>query len=98
MSSIFVNPNSPIYEMAGVVSQETFDQELGRILAIHRRDLGISQDFLSSSLRRDQTFVSKVETGKRSITLQEFIRWCKALNLDDGVIMESLSKLESHVE
>lgn len=78
--------------------QETFDQELGRILANHRRDLGISQDFLSSSLRRDQTFVSKVETGKRSITVLEFIRWCRALNLDDGVIMQSLSKLESHVE
>jgi len=80
------------------VSQETFDEELGRTLAAHRRDLGISQDYLSSSLRRDQTFVSKVETGKRSITMFEYIRWCKALNLDQSLVRDTLAKLESHVE
>ena len=84
--------------MSVFVSQETFDDELGRTLATHRRDLGISQDYLSSSLRRDQTFVSKVETGKRSITLFEYIRWCKALNLEQPAILETLLKLESHVE
>ncbi len=84
--------------MPAFVSQETFDEELGRTLATHRRDLGISQDYLSSSLRRDQTFVSKVETGKRSITLFEYIRWCKALNLEQPVVQKILLKLESHVE
>ena len=80
------------------MSQNIFDQELGTILANYRRDLGISQEFLSSSLRRDQTFVSKVETGKRSVTLLEFIRWCKALNLNDQTILETLKNLQSHVE
>jgi transcriptional regulator with XRE-family HTH domain len=80
------------------VPQENFDQELGRILANHRRELGISQEFLSSSLRRDQTHVSKVETGKRSMTVEEFLRWSKALNLDNGTVIETLSKLKSHVE
>jgi len=98
MSSIFGNPNQPKSEIFTFVSQETFDEELGRTLATHRRDLGISQDYLSSSLRRDQTFVSKVETGKRSITLFEYIRWCKALNLDHSAVQETLSKLENHVE
>lgn len=98
MSSIFGNPNYANSEISILVSQETFDEELGRTLAKHRRDLGISQDFLSLSLRRDQTFVSKVETGKRSITLFEYIRWCKALNLDQSAVQETLSKLESHVE
>ncbi len=98
MSSIFSNPNQPDSEISIFVSQEIFDLELGRTLAAHRRDLGISQDYLSSSLRRDQTFVSKVETGKRSITLFEYIRWCKALNLEQPAVQETLLKLESHVE
>lgn len=98
MSSLFVNPNPYISERVPVVSQETFDDELGRILAGYRRDLGISQDYLSSILRRDQTFVSKLETGKRSITLFEFLRWSRALNLGMPETMEILSQLESHVE
>lgn len=98
MSSIFVNPNPAISERVSIVSQETFDDELGRILASCRRDLGISQDYLSSILRRDQTFVSKLETGKRSITLFEFLRWSRALNLGLPETMEILSQLESHVE
>jgi transcriptional regulator with XRE-family HTH domain len=80
------------------VSQETFDGEVGRILAVHRRDLGISQEFLSSMLRKDQTFVSKLETGKRSISLFEFLRWCKALNLAHPEMLKILSKIENHVE
>ncbi len=98
MSSIFVNPNTLISERHPLVSQEAFDGELGRILAACRRDLGISQDYLSSMLRRDQTFVSKLETGKRSITLFEFLRWCKALNLGHPEMLKVLSKLESHGE
>ena len=81
-----------------LVSQEVFDGEVGRILAVCRRDLGISQEFLSSMLRKDQTFISKLETGKRSISLFEFLRWCKALNLAQPAMLKVLSKVESHVE
>lgn len=81
-----------------LMSQEAFDGEVGRILAVYRRDLGISQEFLSSMLRRDQTFISKLETGKRSISLFEFLRWCKALNLAHPEMLKVLSKVESHVE
>ncbi len=98
MSSFFVNPNSLISGIHPFVSQETFDGELGRTLAEYRRDLRISQDYLSSILRRDQTFVSKMENGKRAITLFDFLRWGKALNLGHSEMMELFSKLESHVE
>jgi transcriptional regulator with XRE-family HTH domain len=98
MSSLFVNPISDISARVSIVSQETFDDALGRNLASRRHELGISQDYLSSILRRDQTFVSKLETGKRSITLFEFLRWSRALNLGLPETMEILSQLESHVE
>ena len=98
MSPLFVNPIPAISERVHIVSQETFDDELGRILAARRRDLGISQEYLSAILRRDQSFVSKLETGKRSITLFEFLRWSRSLNLGLPEAMKILSELESHVE
>lgn len=50
-------------------------------------------------LRKDQTFVSKVETGKRSLTVHDFIGWTKALNLSDREISELIVILKkSHNE
>jgi len=91
-------PASTVSGINSYVSQETFDTELGSILAECRRELGISQDYLSTILRRDQTFVSKLENGKRAITLFDFLRWGKALNLGYSEMLDIFSKLEYHVE
>lgn len=98
MSSIFVNPNHQLSGISAGVSQENFDEQLGKILSSRRRELSLSQDYLATILRRDQTYVSKVETGKRSTTLFEFLRWAKALNLDEEQILKTLENVESHVE
>lgn len=80
------------------MAQERFDEALGAALGNRRRALAISQEFLAEILRRDQTFVSKVETGKRALTLFEFIRWSRALNLKPEEIMEMIANLGDHVE
>ncbi len=98
MSSIFVNPFHRLSGITIKVSQENFDEQLGRILADRRRELSISQEFLATILRRDQTYVSKVETGKRSSTLFEFLRWAKALNLEQSEILRILENLKSDAE
>jgi transcriptional regulator with XRE-family HTH domain len=77
------------------VTQKAFDEELGRRLAEHRRRLAISQDYLSTILRRDQTFVSKIETGKRALPVFELLRWCKALNLSAHEITDLVTHFES---
>jgi transcriptional regulator with XRE-family HTH domain len=78
--------------------QKSFDEKLGRYLADYRRGLSISQEYLAEILRRDQTFVSKVETGKRALSVFEFIRWARALNIAHQEILTILTKLESHAE
>jgi transcriptional regulator with XRE-family HTH domain len=80
------------------VSQSSFDNELGKSLADLRRGLAISQEYLAEILRRDQTFVSKIETGKRALSVQEFIRWTKALNLSSEEILNLITHLDSHDE
>ena len=59
------------------------EQSLGEQLCRHRKRLGVSQEYLAEILRLDQTYISKTETGKRQLTVDEFARWCVALNLDD---------------
>jgi|GEM_PF-1942348 len=78
------------------VSQSSFDDQLGRSLADLRRGLSISQEYLAEILRRDQTFVSKVETGKRALSVQEFVRWTKALNLSSEDVLNLMNQLDSH--
>jgi transcriptional regulator with XRE-family HTH domain len=80
------------------MSQKSFDEKLGRYLADYRRDLSISQEYLAEILRRDQTFVSKVETGKRTLSVFEFIHWARALNIAHQEILTILTKLESHAK
>ncbi|MFN0076099.1 MAG: helix-turn-helix domain-containing protein [Prosthecobacter sp.] len=80
------------------VTQKAFDEELGRRLAEHRKSLALSQDFLGTMLRRDQTYVSKIEKGKRTLSVYELARWAKALNLTASDVTELVSQGESDVE
>jgi transcriptional regulator with XRE-family HTH domain len=80
------------------VLQKSFDEILGIRLAEYRRGLGISQEYLADILRRDQTFVSKVENGKRALPVFEFIRWTEALNMSDPEILDLVTKLKTHAK
>lgn len=80
------------------MTQKAFDEELGRRLAEHRKRLALSQDFLGIMLRRDQTYVSKIEKGKRALSVYELARWAKALNLAPAELTELVSQGESDVE
>ena len=98
MSSNFVNTSEAFSAKSIRVPQKSFDEELGKYFADHRRGLSISQEYLAEILRRDQTFVSKVETGKRTLSIFEFTRWARALNLSNQEMLTLLTKLESHAE
>jgi transcriptional regulator with XRE-family HTH domain len=73
-----------------------FDEKLGRHLAAARRKLNLSQNYLAEILRRDQTFVSKVENGRRTLSLREFLGWIEALNLSKAETDALLSELNRH--
>jgi transcriptional regulator with XRE-family HTH domain len=78
------------------VSQEAFDEELGRRLGEHRKSLGVSQEYLGVMLQRDQTYISKIETGKRSLSAYELVRWSKALNLPGTEVNDLIFTIESN--
>ena len=47
-----------------------------------RVDAGLTQSELASRLSRDQTFVSKYETGERRLDILELRDVCRALSVD----------------
>lgn len=54
----------------------------GRCLAQMRQDALLTQVELAERLGAPQSFVSKVETGERSLRLYEQFAYARALNVD----------------
>ncbi|HUW52968.1 MAG TPA: helix-turn-helix transcriptional regulator [Rhodanobacter sp.] len=54
-----------------------------------RETAGITQVALAHRLRSTQSYVSKCERGERRIDVMEFVRYCEALEVDAGVLMDA---------
>ncbi|MFK2905050.1 helix-turn-helix transcriptional regulator [Dyella ginsengisoli] len=53
-----------------------------------REALGVTQSMLAQRLRTTQSYVSKCERGERRIDVIEYVRYCDALGVDAGVLMD----------
>lgn len=53
-----------------------------------REALGITQVMLAQRLRTTQSYVSKCERGERRMDVIEYVRYCDALGVDAGVLMD----------
>jgi transcriptional regulator with XRE-family HTH domain len=63
-----------------------------------RVDAGLTQNELASHLSRDQTFVSKYESGERRLDILELREVCQATGTDFVMLMRKLDKeLGSHL-
>ncbi|MHC5208977.1 helix-turn-helix domain-containing protein [Pseudomonas chlororaphis] len=63
----------------------------GCVLAERRKELGLSQEKLGFEAEMDRSFISLLERGKRSPTLDTLMRLCQVLDI-------SLTKLSALVE
>lgn len=57
------------------------DVEIGAFLAQQRRSRGISQSTVATQLGLKQSVISKAESGKRRVTVAEFLIWANALGV-----------------
>src|SRR5215208_2693 len=67
------------------VKKATYLAQRKRLLALlrdTRTKAGLTQAELASRLHRDQTFVSKYETGERRLDILELRDVCRALSVD----------------
>jgi transcriptional regulator with XRE-family HTH domain len=57
-----------------------------------RVDAGLTQSELASRLSRDQTFVSKYESGERRLDVLELREVCRAIGTDFVTFIRKLDK------
>lgn len=62
----------------------------GKCLSQIRREQGITQVELAKKLRVPQSFISKVETGERSLRVYEQFAYAEALGITVGVLVQRL--------
>lgn len=75
--------------------KSTFDPGYLAIIdrLIERRlEIGMSQTTLAELYGEDQPFVSRVERRQRRIDVWEFVRWCQALGVRPGQILDGLEE------
>ena len=67
----------------------------GKCLSQIRREQDITQVELAKKLRVPQSFISKVETGERSLRVYEQLAYAEALGITVGVLVQRLEAVLS---
>lgn len=64
---------------------------IDRLIA-RRKELGMSQVELGAAFGEDQAFISRVERRQRRVDVWEFVRFCRALKIDPGTVLNGLGE------
>jgi transcriptional regulator with XRE-family HTH domain len=71
------------------------DSVFGSVISKHRKALGISQERLADEAGLHRTYISLIERGQRTVSLDTIIKLAKALGVTAA---ELLSDFENHPE
>jgi len=56
-----------------------------------RLSSGLLQKDVATSLHRPQSYISKIESGERSIDVVEFINYCDAIGIDSAKFIKKIT-------
>jgi len=62
--------------------------KIGKVIAIRRRDMGLSQEKFSELVNCHRTYVGIVERGKRNITIYTLREFAQALKLSPSELLK----------
>jgi transcriptional regulator with XRE-family HTH domain len=68
--------------MATEEREHEFQRRLGMLMAGLRESKGLSQEALAVQLSRDQSYVSRIESSDRQVSILGLIEWLDALGVD----------------
>lgn len=68
--------------MGNELRERDFQRRLGALMAHLRESRGLSQEALAVQLMRDQSYVSRIESSERQLSIPALIEWVEALGLD----------------
>lgn len=64
----------------------------GKVLRQVREEKGLTQEKLAELAEVDRTYIYRLETGKRSPSLDIIFRISDALNISPGALLENVNK------
>src|SRR5262245_33124553 len=76
-----------------VSDSDALNRAVGQILRDLRVGAGVSQSALAEALMHHQTFVSRLETGEREVSLVDALRWVAALGVSLGELCAAIDPL-----
>lgn len=69
--------------------EEPYIEIIDRLIA-RRRELKMTQTGLAQAYGEDQSFISRVERRQRRIDVYEFVRFCRVLRVEPGVLLADI--------
>jgi transcriptional regulator with XRE-family HTH domain len=72
---------------------DVLERDLGAWLAGLREARGLSQEALAVQLGHEQSHVSKVEGGRRRVTVREIFTWTRVLGIEWDEVSEGLGAI-----
>ncbi|TWB45824.1 helix-turn-helix domain-containing protein [Nitrospirillum pindoramense] len=76
-------------------SREDFRADYGELLAklvARRRAAGVTQEDVAQRLGVRQNIVSKYELGEVRLNVVQYVRYCRAIGLDPGELLDSVGR------
>lgn len=64
-------------------------------LVMARRQAGLTQRDLASLMERPPSFVGKVESVERNLSVHEFVAWCEALRVDPANVISDVRRSQT---
>jgi len=74
------------------MESKVFRKQLGEVIRRLRESEKLSQEALAERAEIDRTYVSIIERGLKSPTLDTFVRLCSALNMSAADVLSSVLK------
>lgn len=75
--------------------EDDFYRRLGGLLGGLRESRGLSQEALAVQLQRDQSYVSRIESGDRHASVLLLLEWAEALGVSFGAIAGEIARLRT---
>lgn len=75
--------------MRDSIHSPEYKKVLAKLVAL-RTGAGLSQRDLASRLKREHSFVWRIETGKRRLDVVEFLWLCQALGVDAATVYRDI--------
>lgn len=74
------------------MAEQAFEHRLGDILRRERLKASLTQERLAHSAGVDRTYVSMLENGKASPTLETLFRICEAIGVSAAMIVAEIER------